>query len=89
MAPPQLFINAKTLELEKQPENEKEDGSEDFKPSNKQEQEAEKEEKGDDNDKSDPDEDTNGMDEKFPILVFSLFTSLAFALVGVSFNKND
>ena len=40
MAPPQLFINAKTLELEKQPENEKE-------PSNKQEQEAEKEEKGD------------------------------------------
>ena len=95
MAPPQLFINTKTLELEKQPENEKRDGSEDLEPANKQEQEAEKEEKGDNNDSHDPDEDANGMDEKFPIfnyifsLVFCLFTSLAFALVGVSFKKND
>ena len=95
MAPLQLFINTKTLELPQLPENDKEDGYEDFEPDDKQEQEAEKEDEVDDNDNHDPDKDTNGMDEKFPIitiifpLVFSLFTSLAFALVGVSFKKND
>ena len=36
MAPPQLFINTKTLELEKQPKDNKGDGYEAFEPENLQ-----------------------------------------------------
>ena len=39
MAPPQLFINTKTLELEKQPKDNKGDGDEDFEPENQHEEE--------------------------------------------------
>ena len=95
MAPPKLFINTKSLELEKQPENE---SYEDFEPESKQEQEAQKKEKEDDNDKSDPAEDADGSDENriarsLPILTYVVspilvFTGLAIALVGVSSNKN-
>ena len=89
MAPPQLFINTKTLGLEKQPENDKEDVDEDFEPENKQEWEAEKEEKGDNTDYSDPAEDTVGSDYEIgmerspPILSYVVvFTGLAIALLG-------
>ena len=95
MAPPKLFINTKSLELEKQPENE---SYEDFEPESKQEQEAQKKEKEDKNDKSDPAEDADGSDENriarsLPILTYVVspilvFTGLAIALVGVSCNKN-
>ena len=65
MAPPQLFINTNTLELPQLPlvlpENDKEDGYEDFEPDDKQEQEAEKEDEVDDNDNHDPDKDTNAQ----------------------------
>ena len=96
MAPPQLFINTKSLELEKQPGNYKVDGFAHFEPENKQEQEAEKEDKSDDPESS---KDTNGSfangrerslsiltNIASPILVFA---GLAIALVGVSFNEND
>ena len=96
MAPPKLFINKKTLE--KHPENDKEDGYEDFEPENKQEQETEKEDKSDNCDPENS-KDTNGSNTNrkarslsiltniaSPILVF---TGLAIALVGVSSNKND
>ena len=93
MAPPELFINTKTWELEKQPVNEKGDGYEDFEPEKKQKQDAEKEDKGDDS--SDPAEDTNEKDKNrktrsFPILTYIVslvFTGVAFALVGVSFKE--
>ena len=94
MAPPQLFINTKTLELERQP-----DVYEDFEPENKQEQEAEKKDKEEENDSTDPAEDADGKDENriamsFPILTYVVspilvFTSLATALAGVSSIKND
>ena len=42
MAPLQLFINTKTLELPQLPENDKEDGYEDFEPEDKQEQQMRK-----------------------------------------------
>ena len=95
MAPPQLFISTKLLELDKQPENEKEDGSEDFEPEQKQEQGDEKEDKRDDG--SDRAEDTNEHGENrrarpssiLTYIVSLVFTGVAFALVGVSFNKND
>ena len=93
MAPPQLFINTKTLELEKQPENTKVDGFADFDPENKQEQETDK------SDYPESSKDNNGSfanrKERLlsiltnivsPILVFA---GLAIALVGVSFNEND
>jgi len=85
MAPPQIFINTKTLELEKQPETAKEDGGEDSEPVNKQEQEAKKE----DNDNSDPAKDTVGSDHEIgmepplPILSYIVvFTGLAIAVLG-------
>ena len=96
MAPLKLFSNTKTLELEKQLENE---SCEDFEPENKQEQEAQKKEKENENDKSDPAESMGGKDENriarsLPILTYVVspilvFTGLAIALVGVSSNKND
>ena len=96
MAPPQLFINTKTLELEKQPKNDKEDGYQDIEPENIQEQEANKKDKTDDSEASDPAEHTDGKDDEIrmarplPILSYMLvFTGLAIALVGVSFNQND
>ena len=98
MAPPQLFINKKTLDVEKLSENNKEDVCEDFEPENTQEQETEKEDKSDDCD-SENSKDTNESNANrkarslsiltniaSPILVF---TGLAIALVGVSSNKND
>ena len=99
MVAPQLLINTKTLKLEKQPENEKEDEKENFEPETKQEQEAEIKWKEDGNDSSDPVKDANnGNNENrkarlrpfltyvvSPILVFK---GLTIALVGVSFIKN-
>ena len=86
MAPPQLFINTKTLELDKQPDVEKEDGHE-----SKKEREDDKKEKENDSDASDP---SKGIKAKFlfplPICSYILmFTGLAITLAGVSFNKND
>jgi len=91
MAPPQLFINKKTLDVEKLSENNKEDVCEDFEPENTQEQETEKEDKSDDCD-SENSKDTNESNANrkarslsiltniaSPILVF---TGLAIALVG-------
>ena len=100
MVAPQLLINTKTLEVEKQPETNKEDGNEDFEPENKQEHEADMKEKEDANDSSDPAKDNcNGNNGKrkassrpfltyiiSPILVFK---GLTIAIVGVSFNKRD
>ena len=97
MVAPQLLINTKTLKLEKQPENKKEDEKENFE--TKLEQEAETKGKEDGIDSSDPVKDaSNGNNENrkarlrpfltyvvSPILVFK---GLTIALVGVSFNKN-
>jgi len=89
MAPPQLFINTKTLELEKQPENK---SYEDFEPKNKQEQKAEKKDKEEENESNDPAEDADGKDENrkaksLPILTYVVapilvLTGLAIAFVG-------
>jgi len=91
MAPPQLFINTKILELEKQPKNEKEDGSEDFESEDKQESGKKDKEKENNND-NDPVEDADGSDENriarsLPILTYVVspllvFTGLAIAIVG-------
>ena len=90
MAPPKLFINTKTLDLEKQPENEKEDGFEDL------QQKDEKKDKGDDNDGSDPSDGINKGNGKakfpFPLPIFSFIVvsnGLAITLAGVSFNNHD
>ena len=84
MAPPQIFINTKALELEKRPENDNEDGDEDFEPEKKQEREGKKEEK---DDNSDHKIEIKGS---LPILSYIVvFTGLAIALLGVSFNEND
>ena len=92
MVPPQILINNKTLELEKQPENDKEDGFEDFEPENNQERKAEKKEKADY--ASDPAEDTvrsdynTSFEWSFPILSYMVvFTGLAITLIGVSFKR--
>ena len=97
MAPPQLFINTKILELEKQPKNEKEDGSEDFESEDKQESGKKDKEKENNND-NDPVEDADGSDENriarsLPILTYVVspilvFTGLAIAIVGVSSNND-
>jgi len=83
MAPPQLFINTKTLQLDKQPEIVNVD-------ENNQEWEDDKK------DEEDGKEGTNGKDEngkaKFPLPILSyilMFTGLAISLAGVSSNKND
>ena len=98
MAPPQLFINTKTLELEKQPKDNKGDGDEAFEPENQHEEEADKNEKEDDKDNCDPDQDTNGTgndgnrrNEKWITILTSMpiFIGLAVAVFGVSSNKND
>ena len=96
MAPPQLFINTKTLELEKQPENYKVDGFADFEPENKQEQETEKEDNSDDPESSKDTDGSfaNGKERSLSILTniaspILVFAGLAIALVGVSFNEND
>jgi len=88
MAPPQLFINTKTMELEKQPEIEKENSHE-----NSQGREDDKE---DDINASDPPERTNGKDEngkaKFPLPIHSyilMFTGLAIALAGAFLGINE
>ena len=96
MAPPQLFIKTKTLELEKQPDNK---SYEDFEPENKQVQAAEKKDKQEENESNDPaeDSDENGENRKaksLPILTYVVspilvLTGLAIAFVGVSSNKND
>ena len=97
MVAPQLLINTKTLKLEKQPENKKEDEKENFE--TKLEQEAETKGKEDGNDSSDPVKDANnGNNENrkarlrpFLIYVVSpilVFKGLTIALVGVSFKKN-
>ena len=74
MAPPKLFISTKTLELEKQPENEKKGEFEDF------EQPDEKKDKAD---ASDPSERTNGSDWNTYIGLLVL-TGLGLTLVTVS-----
>ena len=93
MAPPQIFINTKTLELEKRSDIEKEDGCENY-----QEREDHKKDKEDGSDASDPSENANEKDESrkskfpFPLPIHSyilMFTGLAIALAGVSYNKND
>ena len=97
MAPPQLFINTKTLELEKQPKDNKDDGYEDFEPENQHEEEADKNEKEDDKDNCDPDQDTNGTgndgnrNEKWITILTSMpiFVGLTVAVFGVSSNEND
>ena len=96
MAPPQLFINTKTLELERPPKNNKDGGSEDVEPENIQEQETKKKDKVCDSEASDPAEHTDAdgdddeirMAKSLPILSYMLvFTGLAIALLGVSFNQ--
>ena len=81
MAPPQIFINTKTLELEKRSDIEKEDGHE-----NDQEHEDDKKDIEDDSDGSDPSE---GIKAKFPFPLpicsyILMFTGLAISLAGVS-----
>ena len=90
MAPPNLFINTKTLDLEKQPENEKDDGFEDL------QQKDEKKDKGDDIDGSDPSDGINKENGKAkfrpPLPIFSFIVvsnGLAITLAGVSFNYHD
>merc|ERR1712025_646229 len=89
MAPPNLFINTKTLDLEKQPENEKEDGFEDL------EQKDEKKDKGDDNAGSDPSEGINKENGKakfpLPLPIFSYIVvsnGLAITLAGAFLGIN-
>jgi len=87
MAPPQLFINTKTLQLEKQ-EIVNVDG-------NNQEWEDDKKDIEDDSDASDASEGTNGKDKngkaKFPLPILSyilMFTGLAISLAGAFLGIN-
>ena len=103
MLAPQVLVNSKTLELEKQPENNKEE------PGTNQEQEAEMKEKEDDSrdpaekdtnthNENSAENGTNGNDENRkarsrPFLTYVVspilvFKGLTIALVGVSFDKN-
>jgi len=90
MAPPELFINTKTLQLEKQPEIVNVDGYE-----NNQEREDDKKDEEDISDASDPSDGTNGKDESgkakspLPILSYILiFTGLAISLAGAFLGIN-
>jgi len=91
MAPPQLFINTKTLQLEKQPEIVNVDGYE-----NNQEREDDKKDEEDSSDASNPSEGTNGKNEsriqaKFPLPILSyilIFTGLAISLPGAFLGIN-
>ena len=100
MVAPQLLINTKTLELEKQPETNKEDDNEEIDLENKEEHEAEMKEKEDDNDSIDPAKDTcngnnkNRKESSRPFLTYIIspilvFKGLTIAIVGVSFNSKD
>jgi len=87
MAPPQLFINTKTLQLEKQ-EIVNVDG-------NNQEWEDDKKDIEDDSDANDPSEGTNGKNKSgkakspLPILSYILiFTGLAISLAGAFLGIN-
>ena len=92
MAPPQLFIISKTVELKKQTDNDKEDRSDDVEAENdQQEGRVEKKDEKYESDVDDPTgtEESDGETENrkprtAPILVF---IGLAVAFVGVSFNK--
>ena len=84
MAPPNLFINTKTLDFKKQPEN------------LDLEQADEKKDKGDDNDGSDPSDGINKANGKakfrLPLPIFSFIVvsnGLAITLAGVSSNNYD
>ena len=78
--------------MDKQPENDKEDGYDDCEPENNQEQE----DKEDNNGASDLSEGANGNSEnsshshfQFPASYILVLTGLAIALVGVSVNQKD
>ena len=84
-----LFINSKTLDLEKQPEKEREGGN--LKHENKHVQEAGKRNEEDDDDTTrNPAEVTmNGNDRKlFPILSYLVAISLAGASVNVTMSSS-
>ena len=95
MAPPQLFIISKTVELKKQTDNDKEDRSDDVEAENdQQEGRVEKKDEKYESDVDDPTgtEESDGEKENrnakslrpAHILVF---IALAVAFVGVSFDK--
>ena len=97
MAPPQLFIISKTVELKKQTDNDNEDRSDAVVAENdQQESRAEKKDERYENDVADPTgtEESDGEKENrnakslrpAHILVF---IALAVAFVGVSFNKKN
>ena len=78
--------------MDKQPENDKEDGYDDCEPENNQEQE----DKQDNNGACDLSEGANGNNEnnshshfQFLASYILVFTGLAIALVGVSVNQKD
>ena len=80
-------MNTKTLDMAKQPENDKQGGYADCEPENNQEEKKEKED-----DVSDPSEATPGnrgvLKVEFLYSVL-MYLGLASALIGVSVNQND
>ena len=77
-------MNTKTLDMAKQPENNKQGGYADCEPENNQEEKKEKED-----DISDPSPGNRGVLKVEFLYSVLMYLGLASALIGVSVNHND